>query len=429
MSDFPRVLSQVLARVPQGIRLGVERTRAAAERVGRPDRSFPVLHVAGTNGKGSVSAQCEAVLRRAGYRTGLFTSPHLCRFAERIRIDGEPLDDATLAEVLAIALALDDGLSFFETAFIASMLAFQRAAVDVVVLEVGLGGRLDATNIVERPLVTSITRVALDHVKQLGTTLASIASEKAAIAKPGVPMVLGVLEPEAEAVARREALQRGASAIYQAGKELTLELDAAGGTLLVPGRREPLRLQPRLRGAHQVQNAAVAAAMCSVAAAHLTAVTTEHIERGIEQAQWPGRLESLSDGRGEVLIDAAHNPDGVQSLAAFLRAEGSSWRGAESTALVFGAMDDKAWPEMLGMLGELASHRFYVEPPGRKAAPVSALRATLPGVGSAELESAVKGARAAVGDTGLVVVAGSIFLAGRVRAMLLGLPTDPAVAL
>lgn len=425
---FQQTLAAVLARVPQGIRLGVERTRAACEKVGRPDRDLPVLHVGGTNGKGSVASQCEAVLRRSGYRTGLFTSPHLCRFAERIRVDGVPLDEEPLSDVLTRALELDDALSFFETAFVAAMLAFREAKVDVAVLEVGLGGRLDATNVVERPLVTCVTRVALDHVKQLGTTLESIAAEKAAIAKPDVPMVLGPLELSAYQVAYKLSRERGAWPVLAVGREIVIDQTDQGAVVRFDDG-DVLRLHPSLPGAHQIENAAVAAAMCRLSSAALPLVTPAHIEQGIAGANWPGRLESLSDGRGRVLIDAAHNPDGTRSLTAYLRSAPSGWRSDASTALVFGAMDDKAWPEMLDALVPFASHRFYVEPPGRKAASLADLCARAPGAPMVDLQDAMREAREAVGADGLVVVAGSIFLMGRVRAMLLGLPTDPAVAL
>lgn len=425
---FQQTLAAVLARVPQGIRLGVERTRAACGKVGRPDRDMPVLHVGGTNGKGSVASLCEAVLRRAGYRTGLFTSPHLCRFAERIRVDGVPLDEEHLSDVLTRALEIDDALSFFETAFVAAMLAFREAKVDVAVLEVGLGGRLDATNVVERPLVTCVTRVALDHVKQLGTTLESIAAEKAAIAKPGVPMVLGPLESSAYRVAHKLSRERGAWPVLAVGREIVID-QADQGVVVRFDDGHVLGLRPSLPGAHQIENAAVAAAMCRLSSGSLPRVTSEHIEQGIAEATWPGRLESLSDGLGRVLIDAAHNPDGTRSLTTYLRSVQSGWRSDASTALVFGAMDDKAWPEMLAALVPLASHRFYVEPPGRKAASLKNLCAQAPGAPMTDLHAAMHAARDAVGSDGLVVVAGSIFLVGRVRAMLLGLPTDPAVAL
>lgn len=427
MSSLTYVLPRVLARVPVGIRLGVERTRAACARLGLPDRNLPVLHVAGTNGKGSVSSMCESALRIAGYRTGMFTSPHLCRFAERIQIDGVPIDDDHLADHLQTALDIDPELSFFEVAFVASLLAFREAQVDAVVLEVGLGGRLDATNVVENPLVTSITRIALDHMKQLGDTLSSIAEEKAGIAKRGVPMVLGPLHKDAETTARAKSIAAGAVEVLTVGQEIELTKHAEDPwTVRVPGFDAAVRLQPGLSGAHQIENAAVAATMCFLAGRALTKLDVASIENGIASAHWPGRLETVSDGLGDVLLDAAHNPDGMTSLVCHLKARADR---AETRALVFGAMADKQWRPMLAMAAEQASHRFYVEPEGRKAASAEELSAVAPGTAADGIKQALAKARHAVGPTGLVVVAGSIFLAGEARAILLGLERDVAVAL
>ena len=196
-----RALHDLYARVPLGMRLGLDAMRAACTRAGNPELSFEVAHVAGTNGKGSTCAMVESMARAAGKKTGLYTSPHLCRFAERIRIDGEPISDETLADVLDRALDLGPELSFFEAATLAAFLAFRDANVDVAVVEVGIGGRLDATNVVARPRVTAITRVALDHMDRLGDTLESIAREKAGIAKPGVAMVLGPMAHNVRAAA------------------------------------------------------------------------------------------------------------------------------------------------------------------------------------------------------------------------------------
>jgi dihydrofolate synthase/folylpolyglutamate synthase len=393
------------------MRLGLEPMRRACEAVGHPEAAFEAVHVAGTNGKGSVSAMTESIARASGRRTGMYTSPHLCRFAERIRIDGEPIDDDTLAPLLARALADAPDLSFFETATLAAFLAFRDAKVDLAVVEVGIGGRLDATNVLPRPRAAAITRIAFDHMDRLGPTLADIAREKAGIAKPGLDIVLGPIEGEA-----RDVIEATAKA---AGARTTRVADVASATAFAR------RATVGLAGEHQRDNAAIAYLL-----GERIGATEDERAQGIRQVRWPGRLETIATGRGEVLLDAAHNPDGARALARHL--ESLAARGAAEparTALVFGAMADKEWADMLAELAPRAAHRVYVRPQGRTPAPLEALAAAAPGVPAASVASALGVARSGVGPTGLVVVAGSIFLVGEARAELLGLPRDLAVAL
>ncbi len=392
--------------VPRGADLGLARVRDACAKLGHPELAFEVAHVAGTNGKGSASAMLAEALRCSGRRVGLYSSPHLCVFAERIRIDGVPIDDATLDEVLAAAMRAAPEATFFEAATLAAFIAFARAGVDVAVLEVGLGGRLDATNILERPRVTAITRIALDHTDRLGPDLASIAAEKGAIAKQGVPLVLGALEPEALAPILRLAEAAGAPVVHAHAVERAVRL----------ARRGPIGLA----GAHQIDNAIVAAA-----AAVTLGLDDAAIARGLAEVRWPGRLETLETPEGQVLLDAAHNVDGASALAAHLAAHASP----ATTALVFGAMADKDWPGMLAALAPRAAHRLWVTPEGRRAADPRELAARFGGEALPSVADALARARALVGPHGLVVVAGSIFLVGEARARLLGLDRDPAVAL
>ncbi|HRG99791.1 MAG TPA: hypothetical protein PLR99_26275, partial [Polyangiaceae bacterium] len=205
-------LRELYTRVPFGVRLGTEAMAEACARAGNPERAFASVHIAGTNGKGSVSALTEGAARASGLRTGLYTSPHLARFAERVRVSGEVLADEALAEALAEALRLGPDLTFFEVATLAAFLAFRRAGVELAVLEVGLGGRHDATNVVAPPGVrlTAITRIALDHTDRLGPDLPSIAREKAGIAKAGVPLVVGPVPPAVRDAIAEVARARGA---------------------------------------------------------------------------------------------------------------------------------------------------------------------------------------------------------------------------
>ena len=422
MRNLAQALGAIYFRVPRGIQFGLDDVRAACERAGSPHQAVPVIHIAGTNGKGSAASMCASALKAGGYRVGLFTSPHLCRFSERIQIDGKPIDDGELTECLDEAIDTGPKLSFFETTFLTAMLGFRRAGVDVAVIEVGLGGRLDATNVIERPLVTAVTRIALEHADKLGHTVEAIAREKASIAKPGVPMVLGPMGASVDAVSRATARERGASEILGLGREVSCERMDGGTRVRANGYQ--FELAPRLLGDHQLENAAVAAISCAIAGRSLRGVDRAAIERGIAGAAWPARLELVRDDRGEVLLDAAHNPDGMTALTSYLRQ-----RGDRRIALVFGSVADKDWGTMLGMISPLAEQRFFVEPGGRAAAPLEEMARRFGGRVVSSVPDALRAARESVGHDGLVVVAGSIFLVGNARASLLGLDRDPPVAL
>ncbi len=391
-------LNKIYRRVPLGMRFGLEPMRAACSQAGHPERAFPVVHVAGTNGKGSVCAMVESIARVQGLKTGLYTSPHLCRFAERIRIDGEPIDDEALSDLLHRVLDSEADLSFFEAATLAAFLAFREARVDLAVIEVGIGGRLDATNVVPTPRAAAITRIALDHTDRLGPTLVDIAREKAGIAKPGLDIVLGRMTPE----------------VHRTIDEVAHALGAT--TTPVKGYEAPARVG--LMGAHQRDNAAVAAVLGARIGASAGAV-----EEGISRVAWPGRIERV----GRFLLDAAHNVDGAEALAKHLRSLGLP---PGEIALVFGALADKDWGPMLDQLAPLASERFYVAPrgAGRGAVDAAALAARHDGTPLESTADALSRFPAGGGPS-LVVVAGSILLVGEARGLLLGLPRDPPVAL
>jgi len=393
-------LAALYARVPLGMRLGLDPMRDACVRAGHPERAFDVVHVGGTNGKGSTSAMVEAMARAGGARTGLYTSPHLVRFAERIRIDGEPLSDEALTSVLEEALRVGSDLSFFETATLAALLAFRQAKVDLAVLEVGIGGRLDATNIIASPRCTALTGVALDHQDKLGDTLDAIAREKAAIAKPGVPMVLGVLPDEARAAA--------------------IEIATAAGARVVDALPLPPDTSVGLTGEHQRENARVAWTI----GAEL-GLSESARARGLSVARWPGRLERIDVEEGDLagtwLLDGAHNPDGARALTRALANE-------DVGAVVFGALEDKAWREMLAVVATIDATRFYAAPAGRAPADPEVLRELAGGTPAATLHDALRLARSAAGRR-LVVVCGSLYLVGEARAKLLRLRPDPIVAL
>ena len=410
--SLARALEALYARIPLGMRLGLDAMRAACTRAENPERAFQVVHIAGTNGKGSTCAMVESMARAGGKKTGLYTSPHLCRFAERIRIDGEPIGDDELADVLERALALgtsgtSQDLSFFETATLAAFLAFRDHKVDVAVIEVGIGGRLDATNVVPPPRVSAITRVAFDHMDKLGNSLEAIAREKAGIAKSGVPIVLGPMAPEVRAAALEVALAAGALPIVMGDDPDAVTRDA---------------IAMSLHGAYQTDNARIASRI-----ARELGIPEAARREGLERTRWPGRFEKVvlesGDLAGPWLLDGAHNPDGARALVLALESAAIA-----PSAVVFGALADKAWAEMLEVLVSLPCPRVYVAPRGRAATDPAELATRAPGEVMPSVPLALARARALAGG-GPVVVCGSLYLVGEARARLLDLSEDPPVAL
>jgi dihydrofolate synthase/folylpolyglutamate synthase len=405
VSDLAAGLSDLYARIPLGMRFGLEPMRQACARTRHPENAFPAVHVAGTNGKGSVCAMVESIARAQGLRTGLYTSPHLCRFAERIRLDGEPIDENALASLLHEALGAGGDLSFFEAATLAAFLAFRAANVDIGIIEVGIGGRLDATNLIPTPRAAAITRIALDHTDRLGPTLVDIAREKAGIAKRGLDLVLGPMSSEVRTAIDEVARANGATTS-----------DALG--IKVPRRIG-------LAGEHQKENARIAA----VLGARIGA-TPASIEEGIAGVRWPGRLEQIDLNW---LLDAAHNPDGAEALARYLQSTTTHLPlPPERIVLVFGALGDKDWRAMLAILAPLSSKRIYVPLPGaaRTAVDPHEMSHLFAGVVAGSVDEALSlASREAKREKALVVVTGSMVLVGEARAKLLGLPRDPPVAL
>jgi dihydrofolate synthase/folylpolyglutamate synthase len=420
--------------------LGLDRVREALARLGNPHAGLACAHVAGSNGKGSTSAMVESIAREAGLRTGLYTSPHLSRFAERIRIGGEPIADDAFDRALGLALGAtadpsQGELTFFEVLTIAAFVAFRDAGVEVAVLEVGLGGRLDATNVIEAPLATAITSLALEHTEVLGATEALIAREKAGILKRGAPVILGPMSEEADRAIEYAALSAGAGPIWRVAQEgagtgagAEILLSKQGRSVSIkgpPDQGDEITAELGLRGPHQGENAAVAAGIAWLLSDRFPGVRSS-IAKGLSSARWPGRFERMEQGGVSVILDCAHNPHGAAALAATLAEEGVD---PARTILVFGALADKAWREMLSMIGPLARSRYYASPKGRSPAPLDELGAIARGEPAGEPREAVARAiaEARPGDT--VLITGSIYLVGEARAALLGEEPDPVVAL
>ena len=408
-------------RSPSTVVLGLERMRAALAELDHPERRLPAIHVAGTNGKGSTCALVDAVLRAADFRVGLYTSPHLVRFNERIRIGGEDIDDALLGRRLLEVLQRSPtalALTYFELGTLVAFWHFAAEQVDWAVLETGLGGRLDATATC-LPRATAITALGLDHTELLGPTLAAIAREKAGILRPGVPAVLAAQPPEAMEVLLTEAARVGTPVLRQ-GVDFDLAAGKTPGLTWRHGTRQLGGLALGLAGVHQRQNAALALAVFDVLSADGAAIPDAAIVRGLRDVRWPGRLEEVP-GRPLLLLDGAHNPAGVEALRAALD---TAYAGRR-VHLVFGAVREKAVEPMLAcLLPRMTSVSLTPLDTPRSLPPetyLAAARALVPEIGvfgspGAALDAAVARAR----PEEVVLVAGSLYLIGAVKSHLAG---------
>ena len=395
-----------------GMKFGLENISALCAARSHPERSFASVLVAGTNGKGSVTAMVHRALLEAGVRTARYTSPHLERLEERFVIGSKEVETERLraaagrvrdaVDLLQRTGRLDTPPTFFECATAVAFELFREAGVQLAVLEVGLGGRLDATNVVA-PIATAITSIGFDHQTLLGDTLESIAFEKAGIVRPGVPLVCGDLPPEAERVVAEICGERGAPMIRASSECGDLRRWIGDAPLALAGR-------------HQRGNASVAVCLLRQLDGADMAVSDGSIRAGLTDVSWPARLERLRHGTAEVLLDAAHNPDGARALATYLIEEG--WSGC---ALVFGAMRDKAVAEMLAALAPVCSTLISTTADSPRALPAAALAEIARAAGPWTV-TAIEGPRDALEEATRrfprVVVAGSIFLTGPVRGIL-----------
>jgi dihydrofolate synthase/folylpolyglutamate synthase len=390
-----------------GAKPGLERTRHLAAALGHPERRLRFIHVAGTNGKGSTCAMLESIYRQAGWRVGLFTSPHLVAFAERIQVNRAMIPEAEvvrlveLLQPLAAALAGGDHPTFFEVVTLMALQYFAEQKCDLIIWETGLGGRLDATNIVT-PLASIVTNIDYDHQKWLGYTLAEIAAEKSGILKPGVPAVTAADAPEALEVITARAREVGAPL-----------------TLVAPGEaRQGLagKVSLPLAGAHQRRNAATAVAVTRVLQAQLP-VTEAQVTAGLEGVYWPGRMQRFRRGGQEFILDGAHNPAGMAALVQSLAAE---WSGRRPTAIL-GILSDKDWAQMCGRLAPAAGRLLLVNVHSERTTEAAELRAACtaanPGI-SVSCHAHLAEALAVMADEPLVVITGSLYLVGEAMELL-----------
>jgi dihydrofolate synthase/folylpolyglutamate synthase len=401
--------------------------RSMLAELGNPELKTPTVLVAGTNGKGSTAALLSAILTASSYRTGLFTSPHLERVEERIRVDGAAVPTGRLAAELERVIAaarqvVEEPITYFEALTSSAFCLFESLQVDIAIFEVGLGGRLDATNVAE-PVMSLITSIGFDHQRQLGDTLAEIAVEKAGVLRAGRPALVWVEAEEAAGAIRQVAAKVGAELVEvpeQVRLDQRIERNAAGQKVRLTTGRRTYDLSLALGGRHQASNAALAVSAAeSLAEEGFEQIDRRAVERGIAACRWPGRLEWIEMPGREVLLDAAHNGAGVASLEAYLA------QLARPFTLLFGMLSSKADRGALRALFALADEVVLTTPPSSRAMPPSELAERVGGEGaetqaieicSEPNEALSRAVELSAG--GLLVISGSLYLVGAMRTQL-----------
>jgi dihydrofolate synthase/folylpolyglutamate synthase len=416
LAGYPAVQDYLFGLKADGVKFGVDRMRILSEMLGHPERSVPCVHVAGTNGKGSVSAMLESILRASGMRTGLYTSPHLVRLGERVQVNRQILSETEIVDYVRELQPLADRIgaeggpgdrpTFFEFMTAMAFLQFARRCCDCSVIEVGLGGRLDATNIVE-PEVTVVTSIGMDHCDMLGYTLAEIAGEKAGIIKPGRPVVIGRMPPEAESTVRAVAASQGAR--------------------LVSVREEfgdDVARYPRsnLEGDYQRWNAATASLVAQLLPERFR-VSAGSIGAGLRAVDWPGRWQRIRLGGRLAILDSSHNPEGAGVLDANLtRLRTETGR---APVVIVGALGERRAGPLLEVLCRHSRELHLVVPNQSRASTHAELEALVPGIfGGKVIRSTVEElfpaplTCSAGGPDDVIVLTGSIYLLGEVLCRL-----------
>jgi dihydrofolate synthase/folylpolyglutamate synthase len=406
----------------------LENITLLAERLGRPDRAYPTVHIAGTNGKGSTAAFLEAILRDAGFRTGLNTSPHLERINERVRISGEEISEEAFADVLSRVQAITEELlaagklrahpTYFECVTAMAFEYFAQQRVEFGVFEVGLGGRLDSTNILT-PVVSIITRIDFDHENFLGHSLREIAGEKAGIIKPSVPVIMGEQRPEAREVIRDRAKEllspfADTSEAFRIENE-PVENGHARAKITEIASGWSIDLAPSLPGRFQLQNALNALAAVRLLQQRGFRISDESIARGVATTVWPGRIEKIQS-HPDVYLDGAHNPSAARELAHFVE---ESLKG-KRIFLLYGALRDKAVDEVAGLLFPLAAEVVITAPSTSRAISASQLEEIAAHYANksatiADAEEAIEYALSKASPDDVIFITGSLYLVGQLR--------------
>lgn len=413
MTGYPASLQYLYGLEKSGIVLGLDNISWLLGLLENPERDFSSIHVGGTNGKGSVVSMLTEVLKNTGYRTGMYTSPHLVDFTERIRVNGEPIRDqevvALTDRIRELASQSKDPhqFSFFDFTTAMAFLYFKEKMVDWAVVEVGMGGRLDSTNAIH-PTVSVIMNVAMDHMEYLGHNIRQIAAEKAGIIKEGVPVVTGT-SGEALEVIKEKAGDK--SRVFVLGQDFSYEKHG-DQCMSYRGLQWDLEgVAIGLPGDHQLGNAAIALCVAELLSRSGWDLPPDAVTTALSAVEWPGRLEMAAQNP-PVLLDAAHNPHGARSLAAFLKTHYADKR----IILVFGVMKDKDWKEILNLLSPLASDIILTKPAIERAASPELLALSAPGATVAgDVKSALSLARKRAVEGDIIVVTGSLYTVGEAK--------------
>lgn len=405
------------------IKLGLEAMERFLEQVDTPQKQLSCVHIGGTNGKGSVGATLLSILTTAGYRVGLYTSPHLSSVRERFRIGNTCISEKDFAELTTeiVTILGRDQITYFEFTTTLALLWFSRQQVDLALMEVGMGGRLDATNVIT-PLVSIITNVSMDHEQYLGTTLEAVAGEKAGIIKPGIPVVSGVADDISREILVNRCAQQH-SPLYIFGPDFFgAKISTAHWEYTGLNKKKYTRLPLAMRGDYQISNAALALTAIELLQPHGFKAQLEHLHKGLAETHWPGRLEEFQLEGKHFLLDGAHNPAGVQALARALQNEMTYDR----LVLVWGAMADKDISTTLKTIAPFADHILFTRPESDRSAAPKTLLDNLPtslqqrADTTEDVETALQKARQRATKDDLICVAGSLYLVGRARQILLG---------
>jgi dihydrofolate synthase/folylpolyglutamate synthase len=408
-----------------GIRLGLENIKALLDSLAQPQFAFPVIHVAGTNGKGSVCAMLERILREHGFKTGLYTSPHLVDVRERIRVNGQMISSEDLGlwlkeikrqeEKLKKKGQITGQLTYFEILTAAAFLHFREKKVEMAVLEVGMGGRYDATNVVD-PEVAVITSISYDHQQYLGETIEKIAGEKAGIIKPGKPCVSGARHKEAARVIRKKCQEVSAPLVevFGRGRKLSLEKASWPMTFVYQTEHQTYRFSPSLPGFHQGENSAIAISVLEVLKKQGWKIEKRKILKGISQTEWPGRLEVVSH-TPLIIMDGCHNEEGARAVSDYLKKFVN-----QPLILVFAVMKDKEVEKIARYLFPLASRIVLTRPPVERAALPEEVARKLPEFGGKyfleeDVFQALRLALALSEGQVPILIAGSLYLVGEAK--------------
>ncbi len=430
--SYQDTIDYLYALQKHGIKMALSNSFRLMENMGNPHRKLRTVHVAGTNGKGSTSVFIASMLSAAGYRVGLYTSPHLVSFTERVRINGEEITEERVVELAQRVRKGNSGLiaadgpgamspTFFEVTTAVAFTYFAEEGVDIAVIEVGMGGRLDSTNVIT-PLVSVITNIDLEHTEFLGSTLEQIAGEKAGIIKHGVPVITGAEQPEAIGVIEREAAAKSARIFLQA-KDFLPENVMSGPELIfdyrgLKARYEGLRLQ--MLGRHQVDNACLALAAVECLRDAGITVDEPAVRRGLQLAHWEGRMERVAEGP-DLYLDGAHNPASAKKLAATIRELKPSYR---KLVLVIGILGDKDYRGIISEIVPLADRVVVTKPQYSRALDVHVLAGEIRKLHAAVTAAETVGkaiimARDGTSADDLILVTGSLYTVGDARALLM----------